>query len=992
MPEKVKILKAVDNDTFKVQLKDGTTKSVRLVSGNNQAWYDGFEKGQPGFKLDEAVSSLVGKEVDINFRQLSGEQSKVNSSRELGSISTATIPDLAEHLYNKSQVYKRDTGKDWALNKTEVQKDSLISPQQFKAIQSILVKKESDLEPKKILAYKREIESAKKKFDFKTNQELVDFVKRRSNVPYESLETFKTQLPLTQSIMATPSSKTLKVNTNYYKDPSKQFKGRLSVEAANALIEEGKINGTSVEDLKNSISSLANPSDLVGFEHHVGGNNQYLYPVFKGETQQAFNTALKNNEGQVLTAFGNRYATGEDAIQKWKNQFGINADYTTPERDSIKPAVVSKETSKKKSSTLTYNAVGLPNRLDSGSSLSNLLKFDLSKNTEGTLEKWKGSKFDTIQPNSVQSIGGKKAIVSESTTDKSLLKDGYDYKSYFFEDGTYRGPDKIGRWKFNEQGVPEIYATKRNDSNEDQFSKDFQGALETGTNDALLGGAGFLGKVSPIGKYLTKLYDKIPSKIKLSKSKVTEKITPKDLRTEFKQGGILKFQNGQALPYVNIPGVNTSLQYKNNPFNTGYQNKPTIGNIQGNMYQYSSKPVYDLQKNLNTRFNAGLVQDGMWGPKTANAQSNAYTVNNTQNYPSGEPPIISEPRVPIRSAVAYNNVDSPDSYRAETWDNTPPKTKAPLRFGYQEANLALSVLPALLNTKVKADRLAYQPYNPMIRGIQGDPLLQQRLTSIAQNKYLQNKATSSDPTQELVRRLVVNKQAMQGNQEAYNVDTQARIADTQRYYGERNAANQYNYTNKQNTDNQNIQMNNNAMMQNAAQKNQVTGQTIQNIMGYMTNKANDQNLFRQNYLVHKNIENQGALDRVTSKYTALYNTALTPEQKSAITAQYNNELNQVHGQFSVNKLYSGQERQLGQYWKPTYKRGGTISDAVKVLSINTKKSTDTDKTFIDSARKYNELSSKVSTAALDRGSRLVVSALNNLPKTTLKSLPFKKLF
>ena len=104
MPEKVKILKAVDNDTFKVQLKDGTTKSVRLVSGNNQAWYDGFEKGQPGFKLDEAVSSLVGKEVDINFRQLSGEQSKVNYSRELGSISTATIPDLAEYLYNKSQV------------------------------------------------------------------------------------------------------------------------------------------------------------------------------------------------------------------------------------------------------------------------------------------------------------------------------------------------------------------------------------------------------------------------------------------------------------------------------------------------------------------------------------------------------------------------------------------------------------------------------------------------------------------------------------------------------------------------------------------------------------------------------------------------------------------------------------------------------------------------------------------------------------------------
>lgn len=1056
MPEKVKILKAVDNDTFKVQLKDGTTKNVRLVSGNNQAWYDGFEKGQPGFKLDEAVSNLVGKEVDINFRKLSGEQSKVNYSRELGSISTATIPDLAEHLFNKSQIYKRDTGKDWSLNKTEVQKDSLINPQQFKAIQSILVKKESDLEPKKILAYKREIESAKKKFDFKTNQELVDFVKRRSNVPYESLETFKTQLPLTQSIMATPPNKTLKVNTNYYKDSSKQFKGRLSVEAANALIEEGKINGTSVEDLKSSISSLANPSDLVGFEHHIGGNSQYLYPVFKGNTQQAFNTALKNNEGQILTAFGNRYATSEDAIQKWKDQFGINADYTTPAGNSVKPVIDSKEISKKENtSTPKFKTVEERNSYYKNLEDQNI-KQGIVKNSTSNFEiglpskekllkeglfNFKNENNKNTDPNdswylgsgSEREFSGLEKTIVGGTTVGTMFKAA---KKIPFVNAipiaantiiNLKKEAELGdlEWedaaRESQKVVSELLLLstlqKVGGSKTAKWLTDKTGKLIPSTQT--LKGAG-----KTVLKYSGKGVSKTWKAMEKALGEVTEEAAKKatydpkkwanGIGSRFKQGGILKFQNGQMIPYANgyQPSVWNPTTVTNTP-PVNYSGRSSMGKNVTTPYNFSFVPTINNSVKPRTdpyfqtkadqmwmsSHGAGLNVDGKNGRLTGMGRATNYMK------PLGKP---AQPYYDFKGSNMGRPIFTPDytgmgSNDFSTMSDKPVNnTKTNSGFGYQEANLALSVLPALLNTKVKADRLTYQPYNPMIRGIQGDPLLQQRLTSIAQNKYLQNKATSSDPTQELVRRLVVNKQAMQGNQEAYNVDTQARIADTQRYYGERNAANQFNYTNKQNIDNQNIQMNNNAMMQNAAQKNQVTGQTIQNIMGYMTNKANDQNLLRQNYLVHKNIENQGALDAIlpeyTARYNALYASNLSDAEKAIKAREIGQELAQkqagIKKGFSVNPLYAPVQRQLGTWYQPTpeFKRGGTISDAVKVLSINTKKSTDTDKVFIDSARKYNELSSKVSTAALDRGSRLVISALSNLPKTTLKSLPFKKLF
>ena len=1049
MPEKVKIVSAYDNDTFKVQLKDGTTKSVRLISGNNQAWYDGFEKNQPGFKLDETVSSLVGKEVNINFKKQSEDEYKKNFTRELGSISTATIPDLAEHLYNKTQIYKRDSGKTWTLNKSEVQTDSLINPQQFKAVQNLLIKKDPSLQPKQVLAYKREIESAKNKFSFKTDKELVDFVKRRSTVPYESLKTFQLQVPITQSTMVNPvKNKSLKMsNKPVYKDSGKSYK-TIGIDEANSLIENGEIVGTKVDQLRQELEQSGYVKDLAGYELHNANGTKYLFPIFKGDSQKNFKQALKSNQGEELSAFGNRYATSERAIKTWKDQFGISPTYTNSIQDSVTEVTPTQETAKKESNKLTYNAVGLPNRLDPNSSLSKLLEFDLRKNTEGTLGKWKASKFDTIQPNSVQSIGGKKAVVSESSTDKVLSKDGYDYRSYFFEDGTYKGPDRIGRWKFNDKGEPEIYATKRNDSNNNQFSEDFKGAVDSETNDVLFGSLGFLGRISPTGKYLAKVYDKVSGKIKAPISKITEKATgqaakkgagfknikvkpklgtktvyppnykpkiPKMdedkleswLNYEFKKGGILKFQNGQSLPTLNIPGINSPLS---NNIPTVYGTRTGVALPQ---YNYSFVPklsqsvnnfVNPYQQNKTDQMwmnshGAGLKVDGDSGRMTGMARATNYMK------PLGKPvqPYYDFKGSNMGTSTFTPNYTGIGSGDFSTMSDKPRvATNNRTGFGYQEANLALSVLPALLNTKVKSDKLSYQPYNPAIRGIQGDPLLQQRLTSVAQNKYLQNKAVSSDPTQELVRRLVVNNQAMQGNQEAYNVDTQARIADTQRYYSEKNAASQFNYTNKQNTDNQNIQMNNNTMMQNAVQKNQVMGQTIQNIMGYMTNKANDQNLLAQNYLVHKNQENQGALNMLAPKYASMYNALESSgleetnpteyaRRSAEISQAYNQEYSEKQSGNSVNNLYAPNQKVLQRagVWK--YKKGGTISEETKVLEIVTRKATNLDKVFIDSARKYNELSSKVSIEALNRGSRLVVNALNNLPKTTIKSLPFKKL-
>mgnify|MGYP000013422687 CR=1 FL=1 len=1013
MPEKVKILKAVDNDTFKVQLKDGTIKSVRLVSDNNQAWYDGFEKGQPGFKLDRTVSSLIGKEVNVNFRKLTEEQYQSNSNRELGSISTKDIPDLAEHLFSKNQVYKRDIGKDWTLNIKEEPKDSLISPQQFKATQSLLIKKEQGLEPKKILAYQREISKVKQKFGFNTDKELVDFIGRRSVVPYESLKTFQTKTQLTPMETQTKTN-ILKVTP--YNGKTKTYQ-KISVDEANALIDGDKIKGTNIDELKSQLEQTGAIKDLTHYELHQSNGTKYLFPVFKGNSSQQFNQALKTNEGDYLNAFGNKYATSDSAIKEWKDQFGVSAKYDNTQENKLKVDSGTPETDLqlpiKKDETVTLNQIGLPNRIDPNSKLSKVLK--LLPSSIGS--------FNTPVNKSVQMVDGKKAIITKTGPESFSLK------QTFFEDGTWSDGIKKGTWSLenNKVVINPTSLLKAKNQKEASLSKvafPILGALlkneAENAMDLTIGlalpetklfgklaknplaketikkGAGFKNiKVKPrLGTktvYPPNYKPKIP---KMDKDKLESW-----LNYEFKKGGILKFQNGQALPY----------NYQTDPL---YDPQQVISNFTGVTNQSSQNPYASIGTNFmggiratpvtTKRFNLPPKYSALGNNNKINFTPNNYTANtpaiklSEYNAPTGG---YVKPAFPIANIKAIgnsfgNNYNYPEGSKDFSTMSDKPKAVTNNRtgFGYQEANLALSVLPMLLNTKVSADKLAYQPFNPAIRGIQGDPLLQQRLTSIAQNKYLQNKATSSDPSQELVRRLVVNRQAIQGNQEAYNIDTQARIADTQRYYSEKNAADQYNYTNKQNTDNQNVQMNNNAMMQNAAQKNQVTGQTIQNIMGYMTNKANDQNLVSQNYMAHKNIENQGVLNNITQKYASMYHSGLTDEQRNDLNFRYNQELSQARAKYNVNNVYSPYVNQLKKAGVYQYKKGGSISDETKVLSVITTKATNLDKLFIDSAKKYNELSSKVSTEALNRGSRLVVATLNNLSKSTLKSLPFKKIF
>lgn len=904
----------------------------------------------------------------------------------------------------------------------------------------------------------------------------------------------------------TPSKGTLK-----YKDPSKNYQ-TISVDQADALIAEGKITGTKVDLLKQHIQELGAEKDVTGYEYHTTGTGKnYLFPIFKGESKQRFQEALKNDTSGKLAVFGNEYATNAETIQKWKDQFGIVPTSATgissgvkgkvaegvgnignPMMDYTKPVTQGTYTGVEKgASFLTKNLIPQKEgnsefkiedeggKSIDGFKLASSLFLNLgaafnpepftsgAMNTVGnklyreatntkfsdapvlnTLDELLGysgaigylgatapvgavleggstamsaakiAKITAKMTSLMKNAKNSKALTG-SLTAAALSLGGKEAYNAVVTAGEKYGVNTPEFWK--EVGVSAVplivggFAMKKN------FRNGKAAGLKT--TRSLRMDIPKVNTITPSKRYVngvlktpTVLQSKLPFTRQLPSSSGTvfnktfydkaiktnaggfKNVKPKPATNwttasgmKFKQGGTLKFQRGGGIPKFQNSGVIPYTPYKNvtNPVYgvnnyLSTSNFPTVSTI-----KTRQQSLVDAGYNLSTTGVNKNGVDGNWGPRSRVAQNYVDFSKPINPYTEPNPVVPEERLVPIRSAVAYNNVDSPDSYRAETWDNTVPKTKTTPRFGYQEANLALSVLPALLNTKVKADRLTYQPYNPEIRGIQGDPLLQQRLTSIAQNKYLQNKATSSDPSQELVRRLIVNRQAIQGNQDAYNIDTQARISDTQRYYGERNAANQFNYTNKQNTDNQNIQMDNAAMMQNAAQKNQVTGQTIQNVMGYMTNKANDRNLLNQNYLAHKNIERQGLLDNITNQYKAMYNAA--PEaDRPRIQMEWEKALSEARAKYGVDEIYRNAQGYVP--YQLVYKKGGSISDTTKLEGIATKKGTDTDKLFIQTAYKYNELSSKVSTEALNRGAKLVVATLNNLPKSTLKSLPFKKLF
>lgn len=1069
MPEKVKIVKALDNDTFLVQAKGwDKPRSMRLESNTGKAWYDGFEKDQSGFKIHDAVKALEGKEVDVTFKKQSPSDYKKNYDREQGSIATATIPDLAEHLFKENQVYKRVPGGKWEAGKQEPL-DSLYTPQGHKAVKSLLIKKEAaSLDPNQRTAYVREIQDLKTKFNFKTDQQVVDFVNRRSKIPYESLKTFQKQTPLQPTViqptMATPATTPSK-GTLKYKDASKNYQ-TISVDQADALIAEGKITGTKVDLLKQHIQELGAEKDITSYEYHTGAKGtSYLFPIFKGESRQRFQEALKNDTSGKLAVFGNEYATNAETIQKWKDQFGVTPSSAVTgslKLDNKKetfssPVETSVGTNSERNVQPVFKTVQERNdyyknledqRINNNKILSKKTSFTLglpsSKKllSEG-LFNYKSEGIDKntdindswyIGSGSDREFSGLEKIIVGGTAVGSML--GVAKKIPFVSAIPIAANAIVNLKKEAEMGDLEWQDAARESqkiaaellllstlqkvggSKPVKWIKDKSGKLVPSTESLKSAGKSVL-------KYTGKGANKAWKMMEQALGEVTKQATKKTLSPSsgatfnktfydkvMEQGGTLKFQRGggipkfqqsEVIPYTPYQNITNPIYGVNNYLSTS--KFPTISTV-----KTRQQSLVDAGYNLGTTGVNKNGVDGNWGPRSRVVQNYVDFSKPINPYAEPNPVVPEEKLIPIRSATAYKNVDSPDSYRAETWDNTVPKTRNTPRFGYQEANLALSILPMLLNTKVKADKLSYQPYNPEIRAIQGDPLYQQRLNTIAQNRFLQNKATSSDPTQELVRRLVVNKQAMQSDQEARNIDTQARISDTQRYYGERNAANQFNYTNKQNTDNQNIQMNNAAMMQNAAQKNQAIGQTLQNTMVYITNKQNDQNLVAQNYLVHKNQENQGALDRLTPKYTSMWN-ALDAKGLDRTSAEYkmeaaeinrlqNEEYNTVSQGNGVNNLYSPYAPQLRRsgWWRNqnggtlVFKKGGTISDATKVLAINTKKSTDTDKLFIQTAQKYNQLSAKVSTDALNRGAKLVVATLNSLPKAVYRSLPFKKIF
>jgi len=218
--EKVKIIGANDNDTFTVLKADGSKKEVRLLSKTGMR-YDGFEKNQPGFKLDDAVTSLINKEVTVDFKVQTPRELEENYFREKGSISTSKIPDLAEHLYKKNQLWRKQGGNDWEMNGA-IPTDSLTNPVFSKGVEALLLKNKADKLPEKQrLAFSKEITKVKEKYGFQTNEEVLAFVSRRSKIPHESLKTFQLQVPIKQSTMATPiKNKSLKVSGKpEYKDP-----------------------------------------------------------------------------------------------------------------------------------------------------------------------------------------------------------------------------------------------------------------------------------------------------------------------------------------------------------------------------------------------------------------------------------------------------------------------------------------------------------------------------------------------------------------------------------------------------------------------------------------------------------------------------------------------------------------------------------------------------------------------------------------------------
>ena len=499
---------------------------------------------------------------------------------------------------------------------------------------------------------------------------------------------------------------------------------------------------------------------------------------------------------------------------------------------------------------------------------------------------------------------------------------------------------------------------------------------------------------------------------------------------KFKQGGTLKFQRGGGIPKFqfgtngNIPSWTTrtpfkqdwSLENKLDIIKTKRDNyksitDPTYGI--NNYLQYptlkpnGTKYTYNLQKDLNKRFNAGLVQDGVYGVKTIRAQGFANSINHS--------PLPTEPsNIPEEKAVGYDGVEYGEASRLAAIDGISSQHwkggdgngsggasngagvnsnnyKQRSQFGYQEANLALSTLASLLPTKVKNERLPFQEYNPYIRGIQGDPLHQQRMNTIAQNRFLRSKSTSSDPTRELVRGLVGNRQTDQATQDAYNIDTQARVTDTQRYYGEKNAANQFNYTNKLNVDSKNVEMANASRTQNAALRNQMLGQLLQNSQAYVTDKGNDARLVKQNYLVHKQKEREQTRNLLASDYARRWDLATTEEEKRALMREYNQKDAELQG--GADEFYRSQGYNFNKRGGIlTYKRGGTISDSVKMYAVDSKRSGEQDKLFVQTAYKYRELASKVSTAALNRGMKQVELAFKTIPQSKLQGLTFKKLF
>lgn len=1150
--EKVKIVAAHDNDTFTIIRADGTERPLRLT-GSNGTMYDAYETKQQGFKLDDAVTSLIGKEVTVNFQDLDEKGKKKNSGRDLGSISAPGIPDLGEHLYNKSALLKRGTGDaDYHLNIKEVSTDSLHTPLQYKAVQSLLVRKEAHKnDPKQNESYRRNIQTLKEKYGFKTNEELVAFVERRSKVPYNQLKTFQTQPQVTQTTptvtqptMATPTA-------NPAKPLARPTVQRLSTEQGIQALSGELIDN--YEEIRAGLGDRM--QDVRGWELHTKGDTKYLYPLLKGATLNEWKNTLAEGTkaGQAETSFaGNSYATGKQAVENWKRTYSENKGTTSatgvasgikgkgvegientgnPMMDYTKPVTQGTYTGvEKDTSFLTKNLIppkeGDPEfkiedeggKSIDGFKLASSLFLNLgaafnpepftsgAMNTVGnklyrdatntkfsdapvlnTLDELLGysgaigylgatapvgavleggstamstakiAKITAKMTSLMKSAKNSKALTG-SLTAAALSLGGKEAYNAVVSAGEKYGVNTPEFWK--EVGVSAVplivggFAMKKNFRNGKAAGLKTTRSLRTDFPKVT--------PVTPSKRYVngvlktpTILQSKLPFTRQLPNSSGTvfnktfydkaiktnaggfKNVKPKPATNwttasgmKFKQGGTLKFQRGGGIPkfqtsgiapynYQSVPftnpttGVNSYMK-RSQPWGNGlFENKNSQGNY--NVYLQNQKKQQSL---VDAGYDLGASGvDGYWGNKSQAAQdaSDKASINPhkfgsvntlTPHIAGGTSFSPNKVIYGTRQAVAYDIKPSKDSYSAETFDNRSSDArwdsdkgyKQRPQFGYQEANLALSILPSLLNTKVKADRLSYRPYNPEIRGIQGDPLLQQRLTSVAQNKYLQNKATSSDPTQELVRRLVVNKQAMQGNQEAYNVDTQARISDTQRYYGERNAANQFNYTNKQNTDNQNIQMNNAAMMQNAAQKNQAIGQTLQNTMGYMSNKANDRNLLNQNYLAHKNIERQGLLDNITNQYAAMYNAAQEAD-RPRIQMEWNAAISEARNKYGVDNIYRNaqgyvpyQGRMNKEGGKLMYKKGGSISDTTRLEGIAAKKSTDTDKLFIQTAYKYNELSSKVSSEALNRGAKLVVATLNNLPKSTLKSLPFKKLF